>query len=184
MKEEWKDVKGFENYFEVSNLGAVKSKRTNKVLKQHIRKNGYCTIATQIGGRKGKHVCFKVHRLVADAFLPAPSIDIVSASLNTFYKKVIVNHKDGNKQNNSVENLEWSTYKDNTIHAWQNKLKTKKYGIDNPASFFKSEKQREKAFKNFLISGLSMRKYAKQIGTTHYTVSRLIKHYTSGSYNG
>lgn len=184
MDEVWKDVVGYEGYFAVSNLGNIKSKRTNKLLKQHINKRGYCTVATKIGGRHGVAICFKVHRLVASAFLPSPSSALVSECDITFYKKVIVNHKDGNKQNNSVENLEWTTYKDNAIHAWNNELITKNFGADNHSSFFKSEEQRKEAFKNFLISGLSMREYAKQLGTSHGTISRLVKHYTSGSYNG
>lgn len=184
MNETWKDVVGYESLFSVSNLGNVKSKRTNKLLKQHINKKGYCTVATKIGGRLGKAVCFKVHRLVAEAFLPPPHFDVVVDSDRTFYKKVIVNHKDGNKQNNSSLNLEWSTYQDNAIHAWENGLVSKRFSVDNHASFFHSKEQKEQAFNDFVTSGLSMRKFAKHLGTSHGTVSRLVKEYSSGSYNG
>ncbi len=108
--EQWKDVVGYENYFMVSDLGRVYSKRTSKILKQTISKTGYSTFATKIGGRKGKSRCFKVHRLVAEAFV------------FNFENKPFVNHKDGNKLNNVSENLEWCTKSENTIHALEKGL--------------------------------------------------------------
>lgn len=110
MVEVWKDVVGYEEYFRVSNLGNVYSKRSNRLLKQHLHVNGYYTIATKFGGRYGKNVCFKVHRLVAKAFL--------TNSLNKPY----VNHIDGVKTNNNVSNLEWCTAKENVQHAIVNGL--------------------------------------------------------------
>lgn len=103
--EVWKDVVSFEGRYLVSNLGRVFSKITKKVLKQNLHPNGYFTLATKIGGRKGKAVCFKVHRLVALAFLP------------NIENKPFVNHIDGVKTNNNVNNLEWCTAKENTDHA-------------------------------------------------------------------
>ena len=103
--EVWKDVVGFEDKYLVSNLGRVYSKITKKILKQNLHVNGYFTLATKIGGRNGKAVCFKVHRLVATAFLP------------NIENKPLVNHIDGVKTNNNVNNLEWCTAKENTDHA-------------------------------------------------------------------
>lgn len=103
--EVWKDVVGFESLFLVSNFGEVYSKRSSKILKQNLHSNGYFTVATKIGGRKGKTICFKVHRLVAEAFL-----------LN-IENKPFVNHIDGVKTNNNLNNLEWCTAKENTKHA-------------------------------------------------------------------
>ena len=103
--EVWKDVVGYEQRYQVSNLGRVYSKITKKILKQNLHTNGYFTIATKIGGRNGKDVCFKVHRLVATAFLP------------NIENKPLVNHIDGVKTNNNVNNLEWCTAKENTDHA-------------------------------------------------------------------
>ena len=102
---EWKDVVDYETLFSVSNTGEVFSKRTNKILKQHTKRNGYKTIATKIGGRNGKSLCFKVHRLVATAFIPNPE------------SKPYVNHIDGDPGNNNLKNLEWCTASENTIHA-------------------------------------------------------------------
>lgn len=101
----WKDVVGYETLFAVSEDGQVYSKRTNKILKQNLHPNGYFTIATKIGGRSGKSLCFKVHRLVAQAFLPNEK------------NYPVVNHKDGIKTNNLVSNLEWCSYSENTKHA-------------------------------------------------------------------
>ena len=103
--EVWKDVVGFEEYFQVSNLGNVFSKRTNKVLKSVVSKNGYPTIPTKIGGRNGKCYCLKIHRLVAEAFIPNPE------------NKPYVNHLDSDRTNSNVENLEWCTHQENMKHA-------------------------------------------------------------------
>ena len=104
-KEEWRDVVGYEKYFKISNKGNVFSKRSNKVLKLHTHPNGYYIFSTHLDGRKSKAICFKVHRLVAKAFIDNPE------------NKPVVNHIDGVKLNNNVNNLEWCTHKDNTKHA-------------------------------------------------------------------
>jgi hypothetical protein len=103
--EVWKDVVSYEEYFRVSNFGNVYSKRTNKILTQTVGKTGYYQIATRVGGRKGKCFCFKVHRLVAMAFI------------DNKQGKPFVNHIDGDKLNNCVDNLEWCTVLENNRHA-------------------------------------------------------------------
>jgi len=109
-KEEYRDVVGFEEYFQVSNLGNVFSKRSNRILKQTKSKTGYWTFATKIGGRNGTNHCFRVHRLVAEAFIPNPE------------NKPFVNHIDGCKTNNMLSNLEWVTASENSLHAWSTGL--------------------------------------------------------------
>jgi len=103
--EEWRFVKGYEDYFLISNYGKVFSIRTERILKTFIHKQGYEVFSTRIGGRKGKVKLFKVHRLVTEAFIKNPE------------NKPQVNHIDGDKQNNCVANLEWVTAKENTQHA-------------------------------------------------------------------
>ena len=117
MQEIYKDVVGFEEYFQVSNLGNIYSKRTCTTLRQTTTKTGYKVLSTRIGGRNGKTFCLKVHRLVAEAFLEPPEDYLLDEAASTFYKVVIVNHIDGDKLNNKVSNLEWCTYKENTQHA-------------------------------------------------------------------
>lgn len=115
MTEEiWKDILNYEGLYQISNLGNVKSlgnkhKHKNSIiLKQTIdRKNGYLTVSLS---KKGKMKMYRVHRLVANAFI------------DNFNNYPIINHKDGNKLNNCVDNLEWCTYKQNIIHSWENGL--------------------------------------------------------------
>lgn len=106
--EVWKDVIEWESLYQVSNYGNVKSKRTNKILKPYKTPSGYFTVSLCNNGYQ-KNVL--VHRLVCLAFIgDMPILDCV-------------NHKDGNKQNNRLENLEWSTYYENNIHAIETGLK-------------------------------------------------------------
>ena len=99
MEEIWKDIKDYEGHYQVSNLSRVKSIKFGKeiILKQHIRGGYYSVVLSKNGILK----IFKVHRLVAQAFIPNPNN----------YKEV--NHKDENKQNNVISNLEWCDRKYN-----------------------------------------------------------------------
>jgi hypothetical protein len=110
--EVWKPCIGYEWNYEVSNLGRVRSIGKGIVLKTKIDRGGYETIPSMYAvDRSVKSV--KVHRLVAQAFIPNPRN--VSQ----------VNHKDGNKLNNCVENLEWCTHQENFYHAKTNGLRPK-----------------------------------------------------------
>ena len=110
MKEEWRDIKGYEGKYQVSNLGRVKGlERTvntwnayktlyERVLKTYMAYNGYLKVVLQ-----GKTKL--IHRLVAEAFIPNPE------------NKPQVNHKNEVKQDNRVENLEWVTAKENVNYG-------------------------------------------------------------------
>jgi hypothetical protein len=108
MEEVWKEVIGYEGLYQVSNLGKVKSIKKNILLKPVFDKRGYNMVSLYING-KGK--TNKIHRIIAIAFIPNPE------------NKPQVNHKDCNKNNNSVENLEWNTNRENIQHAYNNGLK-------------------------------------------------------------
>lgn len=104
----WKTiiVNNKETNYSISDNGEVKNNKTNKILKQQIQ-NGYCHCTLSID-KKGKR--FRIHRLVAEAFIP--NLD----------NKEYVNHIDGDRQNNCVNNLEWATPAENTQHAFSSGL--------------------------------------------------------------
>lgn len=116
-KEIWKDIEGFEGYYQISNLGSRvkslkrKSVTKNKILKLAIYGEYYGVYLFKNGKRKH---CF-VHKLKAIAFIPNPE------------NKPVVNHKDNDKLNNKINNLEWATYSEDKLHAWQIRFKTNKY---------------------------------------------------------
>lgn len=117
----WKDIPGFEGIYKINKKGEVKSlnriKRgkggstivvKEKILKQSLdRKNGYLMV-TLTKNEKRKN--YRIHKLVANLFIPNP---------NNYPQ---VNHIDGNKFNNTVDNLEWCTPQENIQHAWKNGL--------------------------------------------------------------
>lgn len=105
----WKPVVGFEDLYEVSDSGEVRSlicngglRKKPKVLKQYKKPNGYLSVALRKGG-KTHHV--RVHRLVAMAFLP------------NYDYLLTVNHIDEDKTNNCVSNLEWVSHQYNTEYS-------------------------------------------------------------------
>lgn len=102
VKEEWKVIEDGANY-EISNFGEVRNKTTFKTLKSLLL-SGYMVITLKINNRK---TISKIHRLVATRFLVCPN------------ETYVVNHKDGNKINNHVENLEWISQSENVKHAFR-----------------------------------------------------------------
>ena len=98
--EKWRDIPGYEGLYQVSSEGRIK--RGDRIKSLHIDHGGYCTVCLS---KHSAQKNAKVHRLVAIAFIPNPN------------GKKTVNHKDGNKKNNCVSNLEWATHSENIIHA-------------------------------------------------------------------
>lgn len=104
MNEIWEDIKGYPNY-EVSNLGRVKNKNRNKIIKNFFNK-GYKLVSLN---KNNKRKTFRLHRLVAEAFIPNPD------------NLPQVNHKDEDKTNNRVDNLEWCTHDYNSKYGTRGK---------------------------------------------------------------
>lgn len=104
----WKDIKGFRELYQISNLGRIRRKDTRKVLKLLTLSKGYRGIRLYENTKVAKTK--KIHRLVAEYFIPNP--------LNLEQ----VNHKDGNKNNNKVDNLEWCSNDYNMNHAIKSNL--------------------------------------------------------------
>ncbi len=122
----WKDIVGYEGYYKVSNLGRIKSldwitrhnyggekKKSGCVIKPINQNNGYLTVNLSV---RGKRKCVLIHILVATSFIQNPE------------NKPCVNHKDGDKKNNNLINLEWVTYSENSIHSYRvlNKISSRR----------------------------------------------------------
>ena len=108
MKEIWKDIKDYEGLYQVSNLGRVKSLKKNKILKGLIGEYIHVVLYKE-NTRKNK----KVHRLVAENFI------------NNINNYDCINHKDENKFNNNVNNLEWCSKKYNCNYGIRNEKMSK-----------------------------------------------------------
>ena len=96
IKEIYKPIDGYD--YEISNTGLVRSVKTGRILKNYLNSSGYCQVTLSKDRVKKR---FLVHRLVGNAFIPNPK------------KKPQIDHIDGNKQNNRVDNLRWVTGKEN-----------------------------------------------------------------------
>lgn len=130
----WKDIKGFEGCYQISSLGRVKSLARNgspygeNIRKLSRTKDGYLKV--RLFGN-GKDVTTRVHRLVAETFIENPD------------NKETVNHIDGNKENNSVENLEWADRHEQLYHAYELGLRKPMAGHINSQSKLTEEQVRE-----------------------------------------
>ncbi len=115
----WKEINGYENLYEISNTGKVKSLRYNKILSGGYSGFGYLLVHLVKDSKKKQKY---IHKLVAEAFIPNED------------NKPQVNHIDGNKTNNNVDNLEWVSFSENNKHAYKTGLKKSSKGKNNDYS--------------------------------------------------
>lgn len=113
--EEWKDIKGYEGLYQVSNLGNIRSLQSRwgkrvqpRIVNQHITENGYKRVGLS---KNNKQKLFMVHRLVADTFMPNSNANLE------------INHKDYCRTNNNLNNLEWMSHEDNVKYSKSIKIK-------------------------------------------------------------
>ena len=158
MNEEWRDIQGFEGLYQISNHGRVKSmsNRSNHkdemIMKQSMVQ-GYCQITLT---KDGIQKAFKVHRLVANAFLNNP--------LNL----PEVNHINGIKTDNKVCNLEWITALGNARHAHATGLARAQKGSENP----RSKKVIQMSMNGDEIAEFcGMREAERMTGISHFQIS-------------
>lgn len=148
----WKPIKGYDGIYEISNFGRVKSLERKvyanfkfgktRTYKERILKPGIVNGYKQVKLRDNSNKIVYVHRLVAEAFINNPK------NYNT------VNHKNGNKQDNRVENLEWCTQKENVRKAWETGLcKVDEAKILSGYRLGKSNIGKKKPRKNKIIGG-------------------------------
>lgn len=159
--EEWRQVEGFESYY-VSNMGRVYNTLTKRFIgNKNSDKYGYKRVKlSKLGARKP----IDVHRLVAETFIPNP--------LNL----KCVNHKDGNKENNTVDNLEWCTYSDNNKHAIKMGLTNHPKGEDIKISKLKESDIRF-IRENYKPNSkeYNYRKLAQRFGVSKRTIYNCVK---------
>lgn len=119
-EEQWKDIDGYGGIYQVSTAGRVRSKarkvynytKPGRYMRQNKKENGYLYLGlVKPDGTVSRHEY--VHRLVAEAFIPNPS------------GLAQVNHKNGDKEDNRVENLEWVTPQENVLHFRKSRLAAK-----------------------------------------------------------
>ena len=174
--EVWKDIEGYEGLYQVSTCGNIKSL-------PKIRRNGTGTYVqkerllkpsnTSTGYKKvelckdGKRKGFKVHRLVAIAFIPNPD------------NKPEVNHIDGNKINNNIDNLEWVTSSENTIHAYETGLSSNKKELDEAkvVELYNNGTSKEEIAKMFDVSNIVIARILKENGIRLRTKSEAYDKY-------
>jgi hypothetical protein len=161
----------FGDYYEVSNLGYVVSKEGvfttstgRKITKKRARmstfiaKKGHVRVNLYDNGRQMK---FSIHRLVALAFIPNPD------------NKEFVNHKDGNKLNNHVSNLEWATRQENEDHAFATGLKSSTGSKNNAA---KLDEDKVRQIRDLKKSGVSSRALAAKFNIDISNIDRIVKY--------
>lgn len=139
--ENWKVIIEYPRY-SVSDNGRVKNNSSNKIISQRQATNGYMRVNVRAGTEKyEKPITLSVHRLVAEYFLP--KVD----------GKEYVNHKDCDKTNNFVSNLEWCTAKENSIHAYNSKSAYRDKCNSNIAKAQECCKKHIVAYKDNIIIG-------------------------------
>lgn len=175
MEEVWKDIEELKNAYQVSNFGRVRRKSrkvptnvpgqrnglrnlSERITKSQDNGHGYQQIYVKIDGIR---IMVYLHRIVAIYFLPNPE------------NKPEVNHKDGNKENNRADNLEWATRKENVKHAVDNNLLSKGEKVWN----CKLTEQKILAIRRLHRMNPNFNRAAinRKLGLGNSTVSKIIK---------
>lgn len=148
--ESWKDIAGYEGLYRISDLGRVKSIRKihHKIMNPCPNTWGYFRVTLR---KDGTSYTLTIHKAVTDAFLPK------------FAEKKEVNHKDGDKSNNRLDNLERVTRKENIQHSWKLKLRKSKITIMDVSMI-----------KTLYREGLSQRKIAKQYDVSQARIHQVV----------
>ena len=161
MEEIWRDIPTYEGYYQASNFGRIKSLlfqsniynkkyQREKILKPKQTKDGCLRVELW---KDGEHRTWLTYRLVALAFLGVPED-----------KTMTINHKDGNRLNNHISNLEWCTRRENIQHGFRTGL----YKYQKPILLTDKES-------NVIYEFISMTKASEYIGHNHGYISSKVK---------
>lgn len=164
MEEIWKDIEGFNGAYMISNFGNIKSLLSNKIIRQQKINSGYLIAHLRFNGNRK---AITTHRLVAKAFI------------QNLENKPQVNHLDGNKENNHINNLEWCTQSENIKHAydsgiiertddWNNKIAESQIGEKNNVSVLTMAKVIQ--IKKYINNGLSNAEIAEKYNCGSSTI--------------
>jgi len=158
----WKPLKEYEGLYEISNMGNIRSLIKKGNTKHQIRKTGVDVSTGYINVMLRKNnipLTKRVHRLVAEAFIPNPD------------NKPVVNHKDGNKKNSAASNLEWMTYSENTLHSLKNGLQKKVFGDKNYITKIKDQDVLK--IREFINEGKTNKEIAKIYNVDPSNISKI-----------
>ncbi len=160
----FKDIKGYEEQYQVNTKGEVKSTpldgKPTRLLKQEKITRNHTSYRRVSFSKKGKVIRFQVHRLVAQTFLPNPE------------SKPHINHIDNNGENNNLSNLEWSTHKENMLHSEIQGRQLKSHTLGGYAT-------------GKLVADKARLLWESRVGKTYGIFTLLtIDKYTKGHYRG
>lgn len=163
MIELWKDIPGYENKYQVSSMGKIKSfmHKNARLLKPIVEKDGYLVVNLYC---KRKQVMRKVHRLVGEAFVP--KID----------GKNCINHKNCDKRDNRIENLEWCNNQENMDHAYENELIPIIRGENHPQARL-TDKQVNEIREKYVPFRYGQNKLSKEYGVSRGHINLIIHNY-------
>lgn len=165
MNEIWADINGFNGFYQISNMGRVRSPHGIRAISQ--TKDGYYKVRLL---HAGKDITARIHRLVAEAFIPR------------ILGKDTVNHIDGNKANNNVNNLEWANRHEQLDHAYKLGLKVAQKGDKNCNAKLTAEQVRSiRAEYKPYTKGQSTVALGRKYGVTNRVIGLIInnKAYTN-----
>lgn len=167
----WKDIKGYEGLYEVSSHGQIRGYQKTGPGSSLLSRptalnliedaNGYMRVNLCKPGRKRRHAA--VHRIVAETFLPNPD------------SKPCVNHRDSNRTNNHISNLEWCTHSENSRHANRRGRQKNVFGkgAEHPGAVL-TEVDVRGIKRNYRAGGVTQRQLAKRYGTSQQQVQKIV----------